>query len=147
MASAMIEHSPAEPSKLAFTYRNFRFFWATTLLVSFAVQIMSVSIAWQIYDVTGEPLLLGLVGLCLFLPALVLILVTGLAADRFNRRRIMAICLTVELLCALGFLGFVNAQAHEVWPIFGILVVLAILFQPGGLIGLWRRFSPKRWAA
>jgi MFS family permease len=113
-----------EPSKLAFTYRNFRFFWLTTLLVSFAVQIMSVSIAWQIYDVTGEAFLLGLVGLCLFLPALVLILVTGLAADRFNRRMIMAICLGVELLCALGFLAFVNAQAHEVWPIFGILIVL-----------------------
>ncbi|KQW77772.1 MFS transporter [Devosia sp. Root413D1] len=114
----------AEPSKLAFSYRNFRFFWLTTLLVSFAVQIMSVSIAWQIYDVTGEAFLLGLVGLSLFLPALVLILITGLTADRFNRRMIMAICLGVELLCALGFLAFVNAEAHEVWPIFGILVVL-----------------------
>lgn len=120
----MSSHAPAEPSKLAFSYRNFRFFWLTTLLVSFAVQIMSVSIAWQIYDVTGEAFLLGLVGLSLFLPALVLILVTGLTADRFNRRMIMAICLGVELLCALGFLAFVNAEAHEVWPIFGILVVL-----------------------
>lgn len=120
----MTSAATAEPSKLAFSYRNFRFFWLTTLLVSFAVQIMSVSIAWQIYDVTGEAFLLGLVGLSLFLPALVLILVTGLTADRFNRRLIMAICLGVELLCALGFLAFVNAQAHEVWPIFAILVVL-----------------------
>ncbi|MBL8593341.1 MAG: MFS transporter [Devosia sp.] len=120
----MSSPTAAEPSKLAFSYRNFRFFWLTTLLVSFAVQIMSVSIAWQIYDVTGEAFLLGLVGLSLFLPALVLILVTGLTADRFNRRMIMAICLGVELLCALGFLAFVNARAHEVWPIFGILVVL-----------------------
>jgi MFS family permease len=126
VASGITMSAPtsAEPSKLAFSYRNFRFFWLTTLLVSFAVQIMSVSIAWQIYDVTGEAFLLGLVGLSLFLPALVLILVTGLTADRFNRRMIMAICLGVELLCALGFLAFVNAQAHEVWPIFGILVVL-----------------------
>ena len=120
----MTEPASIEPSKLAFTYRSFRFFWATTLLVSFGVQIMSVSIAWQIYDVTGEPFLLGLVGLCLFLPSLLLILVTGLAADRFNRRAIMAVCLSVELLCALGFLAFVNAEAHEVWPIFGILIVL-----------------------
>jgi MFS family permease len=120
----MSAHAPSEPSKLAFTYTGFRFFWLTTLLVSFAVQIMSVSIAWQIYDVTGNAFLLGLVGLCLFLPALVLILVTGLIADRFNRRGIMAICLTVELGCALGFLALVNVQAHEVWPIFVILVVL-----------------------
>lgn len=119
-------HSSAsgDPSRLAFTYVGFRFFWLTTLLVSFAVQIMSVSIAWQIYDVTGNVFLLGLVGLSLFLPALLLILITGLTADRFNRRGIMAVCLTAELFCALGFLTFVNAQAHEVWPIFGILVVL-----------------------
>jgi MFS family permease len=120
----MSAHAPSEPNKLAFTYPGFRFFWLTTLLVSFAVQIMSVSIAWQIYDVTGNAFLLGLVGLCLFLPALVLILVTVLLADRFNRRGIMAVCLTVELGCALGFLALVNVQAHEVWPIFVILVVL-----------------------
>ena len=115
---------PADKSRLAFSYIGFRYFWLTTLLVSFAVQIMSVSIAWQVYDVTGNVFLLGLVGLSLFLPALLLMLVTGLTADRFNRRGIMAICLGVELACALGFLAFVNAEAHEVWPIFGILVVL-----------------------
>lgn len=115
--------SPAS-ARLALSIPGFRYFWFTTLLVSFAVQIMSVSIAWQIYDVTGEVFLLGLVGLCLFLPSLLLILVTGLTADRFNRRGIMAVCLSVELVCALGFLAFVNAEAHEVWPIFGILVVL-----------------------
>jgi MFS family permease len=124
MARTMSAPITTEPNKLAFSYRNFRFFWATTLLVSFAVQIMSVSIAWQIYDVTGSAFLLGLVGLSLFLPALVLLLLTGLVADRFNRRLIMAVCLGVELLCALGFLAFVNVQAHEVWPIFVILVVL-----------------------
>lgn len=116
--------APSDRSHIAFSYVGFRFFWLTTLLVSFAVQIMSVSIAWQIYDVTGNVLLLGLVGLSLFLPALVLILVTGLTADRFNRRGIMAVCLGVELLCALGFLALVNAEAHEVWPIFVILIVL-----------------------
>lgn len=116
--------APTDKSRIAFSYVGFRYFWLTTLLVGFAVQIMAVSIAWQIYDVTGNTFLLGLVGLCLFLPALLLILVTGLTADRFNRRMIMASCLVVELLCAGGFLLFVNAEAHEVWPIFGILIVL-----------------------
>ncbi len=120
----MIAQDTAAPSRFAFSYRGFRFFWATTLLTSFSVQIMAVSIAWQIYDVTGNAFLLGLVGLSLFAPALLLILVTGLTADRFTRRAIMATCLIVELLCAGGFLLFVNAEAHEVWPIFGILVVL-----------------------
>jgi MFS family permease len=124
LAFAMSTTTPADPSRQAFSYIGFRYFWVTTLLVSFAVQIMAVSIAYQIYTVTREPLLVGLVGLCLFLPALVLILVTGLVADRFNRRAIMAICLSVELVCALSFLLFVNAEAHEIGPLFGILVVL-----------------------
>lgn len=120
----MLTPRPTEPNRLAFTYPGFRFFWLTTLFVSFAVQIMSVSIAWQIFAVTGDYFLLGLVGLCLFLPALCLILVTGLTADRFNRRGIMAVCLTVELLCAGGFLLLVEVEAHQVWPIFIILIVL-----------------------
>ncbi|KKB10511.1 MFS transporter [Devosia geojensis] len=122
----MLGHTPADSRRQAFSYVGFRFFWLTTLTVSFAVQIMSVSIAWQIYDVTGNAFLLGLVGLCLFLPALLLILLTGLTADRFNRRMIMRICLVVEFACAIGFLLTVNAQEHEVWPIFGILIALGV---------------------
>lgn len=120
----MSTHAPTEPSKLAFSYIGFRFFWLTTLLVSFSVQIMSVSIAWHIYDVTGNALLLGMVGLALFLPALVLMLVTGLTADRFSRRRIMTVCLAVELCCALGFLVLTGGQSEAVWPMFVVLVFL-----------------------
>ena len=38
-------HAPTEKHRIALTYKGFRFFWLTTLLVSFAVQIMSVSVA------------------------------------------------------------------------------------------------------
>lgn len=120
----MTAHDTSEPSKFAFHYKGFRFFWLTTLFVSFAVQIMAVSVGWQIYDVTGNALLLGLVGLCLFAPALLLILVTGLTADRFSRRGIMRICLVVEALCAVAFLLFSQADADQIWPVFFILVVL-----------------------
>ena len=50
----MSTSAPSEPNKLAFSYRNFRFFWATTLCANFAAQIMSVAIGWQIYDATNE---------------------------------------------------------------------------------------------
>jgi MFS family permease len=113
-------------STLAYTYPSFRFFWLTTLCASFAAQIMSVSVGWQIYDLTGEAYLLGLVGLAQFLPALCLVLVTGLAADKFPRRRIIQIALVAEVGCAAGLLAFAGAQGHEVWPIFLILVVLGV---------------------
>ncbi|HEY4199901.1 MAG TPA: MFS transporter [Devosiaceae bacterium] len=115
-----------EPSRQALTYKGFRFFWLATLMTSFAVQIMAVSVAWQIYDLTGQPLLLGLVGLSLFLPALILVLITGLVADRFNRRGIMVACLCVELIAAIFFLFYTQAEVHQIWLIFCMLVGLGI---------------------
>ena len=72
----------------------------------FAVQIMSVAVGWQVYDLTRNPLDLGFVGLAQFLPALLLVLVTGLIADKFNRRLIIGLCLFVEVACAFGLLVF-----------------------------------------
>src|SRR5665213_44987 len=113
-----------EPSRRAFSYFGYRFFWLATMLTSFAVQIVAVSVGWQIYDVTGDPRLLGLVGLSLFTPALILVLLTGLVADRVNRRLIMACCLGVELACAIFMLAFTAQPGHPVWPIFVVLVIL-----------------------
>lgn len=123
----MSTSSPAvAPSTKAFSYLRYRLFWASALTTSFAVQIMSVAVGWQVYDLTGNTLYLGLIGLLQFLPALVLVLVTGLVADRFNRRMIMAICLGVELVCAFVLFAFANAQGHEIWPIFVVLVFLGL---------------------
>jgi MFS family permease len=114
----------AEPSTLAFSYPQFRLFWLTTLAASFAAQIMSVAVAWEIWAITGEAVYLGLVGLAQFLPALSLVLVTGLAADRFPRRRIIQIAMVFELFCAAALVAFVVFQGHDVWPVFVVLVVL-----------------------
>ncbi|MCB1835262.1 MAG: MFS transporter, partial [Geminicoccaceae bacterium] len=53
----------------AFRHAGFTFYWLSSLLASFAVQISSVSVAWQVYDITRDPFDLGLVGLIQFTPA------------------------------------------------------------------------------
>jgi MFS family permease len=55
-----------------------------------------VSVGWQIYDLTRDAFNLGMVGLAQFLPSLLLVLVTGAAADRFGRRFIMGLSLILE---------------------------------------------------
>lgn len=114
------------PSENAFNYKSFRFFWCAIFAATFAVQVMSVSVGWQIYDLTRNPLFLGYVGLAQFMPALLLVLVTGLAADKFPRRGIMAICLLVEVLCAAGLFIFARADTAEIWPIYVVLVTLGM---------------------
>ena len=110
----------------ALRHPKFVLYWLAIGCASFAVQIMSVSVGWEIYDITRDPIYLGYVGLAQFLPPLLLVLVTGLAADRFNRRFIMAGCLSLEALCALGLLLFTLSNPTKVTPVFGILVVLGI---------------------
>ena len=111
-------------SVLALSHPQFRLFWLTTLCASFAAQIMSVSVAWEIWYLTGNPIFLALVGLAQFLPALSLVLVTGYAADRFLRRRIIQVAMVVEIGCALSLLAFALSGYSEVWPIFAVLVLL-----------------------
>ena len=84
----------AEPGSArfaAFRYPGFTAYWGALLCVTFAVQIQTVSVGWQVYDLTRDPFDLGLVGLSQFMPALLLVLVTGAVADRFPRRAIMSI--------------------------------------------------------
>ena len=113
---------PALASSNALHHRPYVFYLAALGSAGFAVQIMSVAVGWQVYDLTRNPLDLGFVGLAQFLPALLLVLVTGLIADKFNRRLIIALCLLVEVACAFGLLVFTFSSFKDVWPIFVILV-------------------------
>jgi MFS family permease len=112
---------PALASSNALHHRPYIFYLAALGSAGFAVQIMSVAVGWQVYDLTRNPLDLGFVGLAQFLPALLLVLVTGLIADKFNRRLIIALCLLVEVACAFGLLVFTLSDFRHVWPIFVIL--------------------------
>jgi MFS family permease len=113
-------------SSSAFHYRGFVLYWSARFLNAFSIQITSVAIGWQIYDQTRDPFLLGLVGLVQFAPALALVLVTGAAADHFNRRRIMGLCIAVESLCVLALLAMTAYAPGAIWFIFAILTVFGI---------------------
>src|SRR5262249_55694726 len=95
-------------------------------LVAFATQIISVSVGWQMYDHTGSAIYLGLIGLVQFLPSLLLILVTGSVADRYNRRVVSAICIFVGTLCAAALLFLTVTGLFSPLPVFLILAVFGI---------------------
>lgn len=118
--------TPATPAANALSYPAYVKYLVALTCHSFAAQIMTVAIGWQVYDITRDPWDLGLIGLSQFLPALLLVLVTGLVADRYNRRLIMGLCLALEMCCALAFLFFTLAHPSLVWPMFAILAVLGL---------------------
>lgn len=110
----------------AFRYPAFARYWSARFLITFATQIVSVSVAWQIYDLTRNPFDLGLVGLIQFAPSLALVLVTGAVADRFGRRLVMGISGLLEALCALAILGLTIRGLEGPGPIFAVLAVFGV---------------------
>jgi MFS family permease len=113
-------------SDRAFDYPSYRLYWAARFLLVFALQVLSVSVGWQIYDQTRDPFLLGLVGLVQFLPSPLLVLVTGSVADRYNRRRIMATCMAVQALCAGALLTLLHQGLTAIWPVYAVLCVFGV---------------------
>jgi MFS family permease len=103
--------------------RNFALYLSARLLSTLAVQMQSVAIGWQVYQLTGSLVDLGLVGLAQFLPFLLLILPAGQLADHVDRRRIIASCMGLNLLCALALLGFTLSGWRAVWPVFAVLTL------------------------
>ena len=112
-----------EPAWSALRHPGFALFFASRVAATFATQIVSVAVGWQVYDLTRDPFDLGLVGLVQFLPALLLVLVTGAVSDRFNRRLIVALCQVAEGACA-GILLAVAAIGDV--SVSALLAVLAI---------------------
>jgi MFS family permease len=90
-------------------HRSFVQFWIARVSTTVALQMMGVAVGWQIYELTESALDLGLVGLAQFVPALLLLLVAGHFADRYDRRKIIAVAEVVQAaavaLLALGTAG------------------------------------------
>lgn len=99
-------------------YAFMRFFWGSSQ------EIMTVALAWLIYARTQSTLALGLVGLSSFLPSLLLSMVTGTVADRFDRRHIMRLAAAAMALCGLSvcLLSF----GSTIWPIYIAVVVQGV---------------------
>jgi MFS family permease len=106
---------------------------ATAQTAAFTMQ--EAALGKQIFDITDSTLALGLLGLFEFLPALVLLPLTGSAADRFDRRRVAAIAMAAEVVTSLLYVLYAASDPTSAWPIFGI----ALLF------GTARAFAAPSW--
>jgi MFS family permease len=81
-----------------------------------ASQIQGIAVAWHVFTLHHRPFDLGLVGLTLFLPSFLLVLITGLVADRFDRKSIMIVTALLEMVTVGAFLALVITHVHTLWP-------------------------------
>jgi MFS family permease len=116
---------------------SFLFFLLSRSLSRFSGQIAAVAIGWQVYDLTGRPFDLGMVGLIQFLPTALLVFVAGSAADRYPRRRVVQLCLVVEALTAL----------YLCWSSYAGVLTEVQLFAATFMLGIAGAFESPATAA
>jgi transmembrane secretion effector len=88
--------------------------------------MMAVAVGWQVYELSGDPLDLGLIGLAEFLPLLLLALPAGQLADHVSRRRLYAAAIVGELAVALVLLVLTLRGPSQVWPFFALAFVIGV---------------------
>ena len=114
------------PSANAFHYPAYVYYFISRVGHSFALQIVSTAIGWQVYAITHQAIYLAYVGLAVFLPVLLLVLPSGYVADHYDRRMVSACCFVLEALAALGLVIFSMGAQTVVWPVFVYLSLLGV---------------------
>ena len=109
-----------------FAHASFARFLSARVATSVAVQMQTVAVGWQVYEITRDPLDLGLIGLSQFLPFVLLVLPAGHFADRHLRQKLLSACYGLMLVCALLLLAFSLSELQVVWPVFAVMVLFGV---------------------
>ncbi len=114
-------------SKNFLSYLTIR--WFNTL----AIQTITLTVGWQIYELTRNPLDLGLIGLAQFIPIFIFILPSGVIADKFDRKIIIAICNIIHLAVCFFLLFYSLSAPKSIVPILLVLLIhgtARAMYQP-----------------
>lgn len=115
--------------------RRYTLYLVSRLSLIVAAQALSVAVGWQIYEITGEALALGLSGLSLFLPGFLLAIAGGHVADQHDRRLILQICHLGFGACAAALAVLAARGEKATLPIYGVLVVIGAIRAFSGPAG------------
>jgi MFS family permease len=120
---------PTQPAagRAAFTSPDFTLFIASRWFIAAAAEMQSVAVGWQVYEITRRPLDLGFVGLAQFLPGILLFLVSGHTADRYDRRKVLLACYAGYALCSGLLLSMALRGMRSVALIYAVMVLLGVV--------------------
>ena len=119
---------PTDPYA-ALRYPNFRRYILGVLALTISVQVQGTIVGWQIYDLTHDPLALGLVGLAEALPFIGAALWAGHAADRHDRRRLVLWSMGALVACSAALLAL--AFAHGMSKPLRVTAIYAVIVVSG----------------
>lgn len=117
----MAEHRPLA----AFQSRDFTLLWLGNLVSLTGNEMSRTAVAWQLYQLTGDPLALGMIGAARLIPLVLLALGAGVLADAFDRRKLLIGAQVAMFLCSLTLGITTSLGATTVWVIYGVTALAA----------------------
>ncbi len=143
----MTASQPHDPYA-ALRHGDFRWYILSVMAMTVATQIRGVVVGWQLYQLTHDPLVLGLVGLAEALPFIAAALFAGHAADTTDRRRLTLIAMVALLGCAAALLGLVLSHPVDPRdvPWFYLIIGLSGIarsFLTAGRVALVAELTPR----
>jgi MFS family permease len=124
--------SARNAERVAFTYPSFVRFQFARFCIVISTEMQAVAVGWQVYEITKRPLDLGLVGLAQFLPGILLFLVSGNMADRFERRKLVVLCYGGFAACSGSLLYIALHGTQSVYPIYAVSLLLGVVRSLNG---------------
>ncbi len=109
---------------------DFRLFLSFRFFTTIAFQMQGLIVGWQMYELTKDPLALGLIGLAEALPNIVTALYAGHAADRYNRKRII-VWFTLLFLIGTGLLFLFSVKPLGIIATFGVFPIYLVVMISG----------------
>ena len=120
--------------------RPFRFLWSGQVVSLLGSQIAGVAVPFQMYELTGSTLAVGLVSLVELVPLLTLTLIGGAIADAVDRRRLLLLTESALALTGIGFVVNASLDEPKVWALYVLGFLAASCFCLG--IGAMRSLTP-----
>ena len=114
----------------ALQVRDFRLFILSRLFITLAVMIQAVVVGWQVYEITKDPLSLGLIGLAEAIPAIAVSLYAGHLADIVERKKIILVCVLTLAFCSASLLFF-TLHVGAFLLQYGATAIYVVIFVSG----------------
>lgn len=114
----------------AMKIRDFRMFISARFCITLAIQIQAVVVGWQVYEITKDPLSLGLIGLAEAIPSITVSLYAGHVADIMSRKRIILITVSTLVFCSAALLYF-TTDPGSFFLNYGVVPIYTVIFLSG----------------
>jgi len=114
-------------SAVAFSYPSYRLYQVARFFIVLATEMQSVAIGWQVYEITHSKFDLGFVALMQFLPSILLFLVSGHTADRYDRRKVLTVGYAGFAICSALLLAISLSHTQSVRLIYGVVLLVGVV--------------------